>query len=340
MFAARRHRPESALMHHASITSPDHERAYALLRETCGLMRLDDRRAIALRGEDRLAWLQGQATNDLRDLTAGASRAFCLVKPTGQIEAICQVWAFPDRLVLTTEAACAPAVLDRIARMVVIEDVTGEELPCDIWSAQGPAATRTLAGLVALPRLDAGEAELGGEPARLLRSDRTGMGGWDLLLSAGSRAAAVLQGRIEAIDPAVWRLAELEAGKPRFGVDAGAKTLPPELGPHFEDEHVSYAKGCYTGQEVLMRLRSRGHTNRTWRGLLAASPIDEGDRVAHPARADAGVVTSAGVSPVYGLIGAAMLRNEAAAPGDAVTVHTADGPVRAEVAAMPILRAR
>ncbi|MFX6234584.1 tRNA-modifying protein YgfZ, partial [Acinetobacter baumannii] len=66
---------------------------------------------------------------------------------------------------------------------------------------------------------------------------------------------------------------ELRAGNPRLGGDTTQKTLPPELGPAFESRTVSYTKGCYMGQEVLMRIHSRGHTNRTWVCLTSAEPL-------------------------------------------------------------------
>ena len=87
-----------------------------------------------------------------------------------------------------------------------------------------------------------------------------------------------------------------------------------------------------------MRLHSRGHTNKTWMGLIADAPLEVGAPVRHSRRPEAGEVTSAAFSPVHGYIGAAILRNEAAYDGEWVTVETSEGPVEAEVREMPILR--
>lgn len=65
--------------------------------------------------------------------------------------------------------------------------------------------------------------------------------------------------------------------QPEFGVDTHEKTLPPELGPLFEEKYLNYNKGCYTGQEVLQRIHSRGHTNRTWTVFRSSSPEIKGD---------------------------------------------------------------
>jgi folate-binding protein YgfZ len=222
---------------------------------------------IEVTGADRLAWLQGQSTNDLRSVSSGIEADFCVCRPTGQMLAVCRLWEVGDRAYLAAEAACLPAVLERFETMVVMEDVAARDA-----TPLFPPAT------------------------------------------ALSKA------------PEARRLC---LGIPLRGVDWDEKTLPPELGPGFEASHVSYTKGCYTGQEVLMRIHSRGHTNRTWMGLIAGGPIAPGDVVEHESRAEAGRVTSAAVSPELGWIGAAMLRNEAAREGSKVKVRPSDGLVSA-----------
>lgn len=305
------------------------------LRHGCGLRLLADRTVIVLRGQDAKGWLQGQATQDLRPLNPGGSSAFCLCSATGQLRAICQVWALHDRLIVTTESSTAAALSERVEHMVILEDVRSSQPPVELWSLQGPGATAALSRLADPPKLDAGDAGIAGAPVALLRSMRTPKGGWDIVAPLGSAVGAALRELAEETAGADWRAAEIEAGIPRFGIDADAKTLPPELGPAFEEAHISYAKGCYMGQEVLMRMHSRGHTNRTWRGLLTADRVEAGATVEHPARKDAGRVTSACTSPAHGPIATAMLRNEAARVGDRVIIHHAGAEIEAEVLELP-----
>jgi folate-binding protein YgfZ len=130
------------------------------------------------------------------------------------------------------------------------------------------------------------------------------------------------------VDAASYEAARIERGVPKRGVDYTNKTLPAELGHMFELEHVSYSKGCYVGQEVLMRIHSRGHTNKTWVGLLLDEAVQPGSAVSSEARKDAGVVTSAAISPQLGPIAGAMLRNEASREGAKVKVGNAMGRVR------------
>lgn len=113
--------------------------------------------------------------------------------------------------------------------------------------------------------------------------------------------------RGEATSPEGWRLFLLDRESPNWLYDFKEKTLPPELGEAFIREHVSYTKGCYTGQEVLQRIHSRGHTNRTWRvyqhdaELLEKEGFTQTNQAEHP--------------DGYWLVGGYQ-RNESAEPGD------------------------
>ena len=309
---------------------------YDLLRDSSAIVELPPLAVIELSGEDRKGWLQGQATNDVRQLDLGASTRFCICEPTGQIISICEIWSLKDRFILTCPRAVVDAVLQRVEAMVVMEDVAARDLTAEfeLISVQGPQATRALGDHFSLPLLDAAETEFEKASILTLRSDRTGSGGWDLLIPVTARKAQVaIRKAFTAVSLDVYLVARLEAGVPLHDIDYTAKTMPPELGVAFEASHVDYRKGCYTGQEILMRLHSRGHTNRTWMGLRAEAPLEVGAVVRHAGN-EVGAVTSAGFSPDYGYIGAAMLRNQAAVERETVDA----GGVSAEVRRMPFLR--
>jgi folate-binding protein YgfZ len=316
-------------------------RDYDRLRDDCGLLDLPGLGLVSLTGDDRKGWLQGQVTNDVRRLEPGNSSSFCLCSVTGQIQAVVDSWAVRDQIVMTTARETLPAVLRRAEEMVILEDVVAEDSggAYRLLSIQGPAASRRLGELVHLPSLDAGESRLGDVEVLCLRSDRTGMGGWDVWVPTEAKEAIrTLEEAFEPVGHDAYNIARLEAGIAFHGADFTERTLPPEMGPAFEAKHVSYSKGCYMGQEVLMRIHSRGHTNKRWVGLLAEAPLDLGATVAHVRRPDAGTITSAAFSPDYGHIGAAMIRNDFAEHGETVRVITERGEVEAEVRLMPILR--
>lgn len=316
-------------------------RSYDLLRGACGRYELNQSALIEFRGEDRKAWIQGQITNDLRSIVLGGSLSFCFCSPTGQIVSTGDLWNLPDRYLVRIPKAAHNDVLQRCEQMIVMEDVQYADLSTEyrLISIQGPTATDELREIVSLPNLDAGVTEYDGLEVIVLRSNRTGMGGWDLLLPrSATKEAQKIESRFEPINDEAYNIARLEFGNPRFGIDMNQKTLPPELGPAFDAKNVSYKKGCYTGQEVLMRLHSRGHTNKTWVGLIAEDPIPVGASVIHMGRNDVGSVTAAAESPTLGFIGAAFVRNEAAFDREPVEIKTEEGKFEAEIRHMPLWR--
>jgi folate-binding protein YgfZ len=130
------------------------------------------------------------------------------------------------------------------------------------------------------------------------------------------------------LDEAIWETLRVEAGRPAFGIDMDEDTLPVEAGIH--PRAIDYDKGCYTGQEVIVRIRDRGHVNRHLRGLRLgdAPPSARGAELFAPSiRGDAvvGAVTSAVRSPRVGeTIGLGYVRREIE-PGQEVRVAGPDG---------------
>lgn len=316
------------------------ERSYTLLRESCGLLTSSPIRLIEVKGDDRKAWLQGQITNDMRQLGPAGSMGACMCSPTGQMVAALRLWHLNDAYFLATHRDALQAVMGRFDQMVIMEDVEARSMDeLQLASVQGPEATRWLAERLDLPTMDAAYAPLGPHQILALRADHSGLGGWDLWYApeAAKDVATLLQ-ELEPIDDSGLKIAQLESGIPRWNQDMNAKTLPPEMGPAFSSRMIHYQKGCYTGQEVLMRIHSRGHTNKTWVGLYTDEVVPEGSLVRFGSRDDAGVVTASGFSPKLGPIAAAMMRNEAAHDGEVVVVQTPNGPVESEVRAMPLFR--
>lgn len=283
------------------------------LREAAACRALPDERLIWLLGDDAHAWLQGQVTQDVRDLST--AKQFCLCEPTGQLLAIGRAWMHEGRIAIVLDAKCLPPFEDRVERMVISEDVRLESDPRRCVTIQGPEAVAPFGN------------------ALVLSSDRTGSGGFDIW----SEDDAVPP-NLPMVSDEAWNVITLEAGIPILGVDTNAKTLPPELGPAFESAAISYTKGCYTGQEVLMRIHSRGHTNRVWRVILCHEHVLVGGSVFADDRVEAGVVTRFGFSPRFGWIAAAMLRKEASDPGCIVQVDGPNGAVEGVVRVMPLFQ--
>lgn len=322
-------------------TTSESLEGYDLLRDGCGLYEPTHLTPILFRGDDRKGWLQGQVTNNLRSFDIGTATAFAFCEVTGHLASVADAWSLPDTIAATVPSPTVDAVAHRVSSMVVLEDVTFENASRThkVLSIQGPQATRRLGEMIPLPSLDAGTATLEGADIYVLRSNRTGMGGWDLWIpSLKRKALKTIRDAFPRVSDAAYDVARLEAGIPRWGEDIEGRVFPAELGSHFLSRHVNFNKGCYLGQEVIMRMHSRGHTNKTWVGLVAEGPFAVGDVIHHARKGEVGRVSSAGFSPDYGHIGAAIVRNEAAFEREIVRIKTGSGAVEAEVHQMPILR--
>lgn len=278
---------------------------------------------VDLTGSDAREWLQGQVTQDLRTLTPGGSTRACLCKPTGQILGHLEVWDLGATLRLLIHQRELPALLTRIEEAVIMEDVEAVVVP---------ARVKHLYGELLAPENRPPDDRLPKRDFMRWRT-RTGVPGVDFVLVESAPPPVEPGEHALPSDPLLFDVLTLAAGEPIPGVDTNEKTLPPELGPAFEAATTSYRKGCYTGQEVLMRIHSRGHTNRTWRGLLSTLPLENGARVLADG-AQVGNVTRAGVHPTLGPIAAAFLRREA--DGKVLTVETTAGTAAVEARDLPL----
>ena len=234
--------------------------------------------AVRITGTDRIPFVHGQSTNDVRGLpTPGAQRALIL-NAKGQIEFDVRVFKRTDDLYLQTAPGLASQVLERLKRYVVFDDVQLEDISDKIRVVHltGPALLEAAARLgfdLDGPNVQQLHSEFG---ATLLTTkiDR-GLGiGLDIHVLASK--AEMLQQWLETIG--LTQLENLEqarilAGIPEAHSDHFLGTLPQETGLEFA---VSYKKGCYIGQEIMARLEARGHTNRNLARIHSSEKLEAG----------------------------------------------------------------
>lgn len=314
------------------------EEEYHALRESVAWIDFPDLSLLKISGEDRKIWLQGQVTNDVRDFEDGGFVSCCLLSPTGQVVSDLKIWAFADFYVVILPAICKERALKRMHQALIIEDVRIEDLSSEfgVVSVQGPKATDVLGEEIEIPRLNCGMVDFSSSRGYLLRSDRSGSGGWDLCFRAESLSD--VRKVLKDVKPAgrgAWEICRVEAGIPVYGKEINENTLVMELGEKFISENVSFEKGCYTGQEVVMRIHARGHVNKSLVGIVCEKSVSSGAKVSHAEREDAGVVTSAVESPVYGAIALAILRKEAMRYGESVVILEGEDRVGGEVKRLP-----
>jgi folate-binding protein YgfZ len=319
---------------------------YRAAREGVAIVDRSDVGIVEVTGRDRTKFLHALLTNDVASLQPGEGCAAALLDVHGKVQVTLLVWVFDDRVwLLTPPGMGEPTVtaLDHylFAEKVVLEDVSGQHA---LLMVLGPAADETVKRVTGVSAPDAAwshvAAAMDGVAVRVVRGGGE-LGEREVWLVAAAAQRARLSRALtdvgaQPIGDAAIESLRLEAGTPRFGADVDATVLLPEIP---SDRLVSHTKGCYPGQEVVVRIRDRGHVNRHLRGLVL-----EADTV--PPRgaeivADGGVVghvTSATRS--LGLarpIALAFIRRQYV-PGARVSVRDGDGMLPATISDLPFAR--
>jgi len=313
------------------------------VRRCGGWFRLVERGVLAVSGADRRRWLNGMLTNDVARLHPGASASGCyalLLTSQGRIVADLHVLAVGEEFWLECERRFIPKVKAQLARYIVADAVELADRSAELlrYAVEGARAPELLRALnPAAPELAADACasfEVATVPYVVAAFGFSGAPAFQFFVPAEhavsfeleiSRAAGTLQflrARPEALE-----ILRIESGSPRLGYELGEEVLPPEA--HLE-RALSTTKGCYTGQEVVARLASRGQVKHELVGLqfpsgelpdLPCSLEVEGRRV--------GELTSATHSLRLGAIALAFVRREFAQPGSMLTAGGRAAVVRA-----------
>jgi aminomethyltransferase len=320
---------------------------YDAVRTGVGAIDRSDRGVLDVTGRDRAAFLHALLTNEIKALAAGQGCAATLLDVHGKVQVTLLVWVLEDRIVLVTPPGMAGTtyeMLDRylFAEKVVLEDVTASRALLLLAGPGAPALVERVAELAppetpwsniagavagAEVRLVRGAGETGAPEVWIMTAAETFARVWDAVITAGARPVG--QAAVETL--------RIEAGTPRFGQDVGPTVLLPEI-PF--DTLVSHTKGCYPGQEVVVRIRDRGHVNRHLRGLvLDGGEAPEAGADVWAGDAAIGRVTSATRSPALGRpIALAFVRRQHAAAGTRVEVRGGGQVVGATVSDLPFRR--
>jgi folate-binding protein YgfZ len=302
---------------------------YAAARNGVALIDTNFRAVFALSGPDRVRYLNAVTSGNIRDLAPGQSVLGLLLNAQGHMLAELITLALEDRLLVLGQAFLRQRTFEILEKFIIMDDatLTDETAQTGTLAIEGPKAPELVRELLRIEYAQlpsAGHAattvEISGAaiPCRILRHSLFGFPGAELLMARAALPAAweALSDAVSARggSPIGYRaldMLRLEAGIPWFGTDFDEHHIPQEAG--IESTHLSFTKGCYTGQEIVERVRSRGHVNRRLAGLLfgSADAPKPGTAILAADGTEAGQVTSAAFSPVAGkAIGMAYLRRE------------------------------
>jgi aminomethyltransferase len=311
------------------------------VRRAAGLFRLSSgpgsRGVIAVTGSDARRWLDGMVTNDVTRLAAAGPANGCyaaLLTQKGRILADLHVLARPDGFWLETAASAVPDLIARLERYVVADDVKLAALDLVRLGVEGPAATSVIARasqidpaqLASLPAESWTTLSIGGVETVAARFGWSGEDAWQLFVPGGGERAgtggeqpvvAALreagQGALALPSNETLSVLRIEAGIPAIGSELNEEVFPDEARL---ESAISRKKGCYTGQEIVARLYSRGAVNHLLVSLRfeGSAPPPPGSKLFADDRAT-GEVTSACLSPTAAAIGLGYVRRDHAAPG-------------------------
>jgi folate-binding protein YgfZ len=324
---------------------PEITEEYAAARRGVALFDRSALGKVTVTGRDRLSFLQGMLTNDVKALAPGQGAPAAFLDAHGKVMALLVVYAATDQVLIELPAQMTAKTLETLDHFLISEKAYFEaaDEAFAILSLQGPGAKAALEGLTGRP-IDLApyahvEVEIAGGPVRVINRAEGPGPGFHCWIPAehaeGARAAMQAAGAVPA-GAAALEILRLEAGQPWYPQDVDASVIFPETRL---ESFVSFTKGCYIGQETVARVKYRGHVNRALSGLVV-----EGDRVPETGArvvvdgTDVGRVTSAARSIALGRpIALGYVRREHFEPGTAVTVVDAGGEQPARVSALPFV---
>ncbi|MGH7507215.1 MAG: YgfZ/GcvT domain-containing protein [Longimicrobiales bacterium] len=310
---------------------------YVAAREGAAVIERTDRALVRVTGREPVKMIHGLVTNDVAGAPDGAGVYALLLTPKGKMLADLRIFRRPDGLLLECAAAARSNVTDTMrkfvpplfARWAALDDH-------GVLGVYGPHAREVAGRALAVDLADdvAEHAFVVAPHAAgdvlITRTRYAGVHGWDLLApspalepmrAALAEAGAVTAG-LDALD-----VLRMEAGRPRWGAELTEDVIPLEAG--LRESAISEKKGCYTGQEVIIRILHRGHVNWQLRGMLLGEvePPAPGTQLIDPSEGKKlARITSAVVSPRFGqTIALGYARRELTLPAK-LRLERADGP--------------
>jgi folate-binding protein YgfZ len=299
---------------------------YQALRDHAAWLDLSARGKIRVSGEDRARLLHAMTTNHVQQLLPGTGCYAFFLNAQGRILADVNLFCFDDHFLLDTEPETRRKLFEHLDRYIIADDVTlndDTDLVATI-SVEGPDAAQVLAKLGA-PIPETLYSTATWNTSAVARVDSTGSGGFsiftpiddkprviELLESAGAIAAS----------PEDARIVRIENGHPRYGEEITERFLVQETG---QLQAVHFNKGCYLGQEIVERVRSRAQIHRILRHLeIDSSEVPAAGTKLKSGDADAAEIVSAAFSPALNkVVAMAYVRTPQSEPGTELTLGDA-----------------
>jgi aminomethyltransferase len=301
---------------------------FQTLLSGCGLYDLSGRAKIAVTGSDRVRWLNGMATNNVRDLAPGHGVYAFLLNAQGRIQADLYVFQRGDSLLVDAERGQREKVLQLFDRYIIADDVEIADVSDKLtaFGLSGPQSRNILerAGItvpdlapleLCSPKCDCACSCL---ECTLLRGDDPAGTSYQIWLAPDrlkSTSDALVAAGAARVGADAQELRRISLGIPTFGRDIRERDLPQETG---QARALNFTKGCYLGQEIVERIRSRGAVHRQFTAFSVEGTLPEAGAKILAGEKDekeVGEITSSAILPLPGggrAVALGYLRREAA----------------------------
>jgi folate-binding protein YgfZ len=321
----------------------DPQAEFVALRGTCGVYDLGFRAKIALTGGDRVRWLNGMVTNNIRDLSVGQGVYAFLLNPQGHILGDMFAYNRGELITIDTDSAQAETLLATFDHYIIMDDVEVTNLSEQLTAlgVSGPKSREVLTSAgFPVPEMRSLQVESitwQGEECTLVRGEDAESESYEIWL-APDRVRflweALLAAGAAPVGSEALEMRRIVSGIPRYGIDIRERDLPQETE---QARALNFNKGCYVGQEIVERIRSRGAVHRKFTGFVAEGmgTISVGLKVAGGGK-DVGDITSVASLRVGArdkTVALGYIRREVGVPGREVTI----GDAKATVVQLPMV---
>lgn len=305
-----------------------------LVHRAAGVLPLSLRR-LSLRGQDRISFLHNVSSNDVKSLRPGQGCETLLLNPKGKIQIPFAVTVADDSADLWVEDSFSAGLKSAIESAVVMDDVTMQDRAAEyvVFHIAGPKNGDVLTAL-SLPAPAVPELSwLSQGETVVMRRRRTVESGVDIVCPAGQAETlfdrlclAARDARGGPVGSIAQDILRIEAGIPAFGVDFMKDDFPQEAS--LEARAVSFTKGCYTGQEVVARIKTYGGVHHRLVGLVMDAPAPAPGETIYQGTDEAGQITSAARSlKLARTVALARVATALSSAGTVLRVSSPDGPV-------------
>ncbi len=315
---------------------------YSAVRDCAGIARLEDRILIRVVGSDRVAFMHGMCSQDVKSLAAGAVAPALILNERAHLIADFFLYAEPDALLIEIDRRLWLAARDHLERLLVADDVEFETLDeTAVLDLEGPLSGRAAAAVAGAGVADLVEWQhVKADGLTIANLPRYGTHAYSIIAPRaiiGDLSARILAApdrpKASRVTPETLEIVRVENGRAAVGIDTNEKTIALEARL---EPAISFNKGCYVGQETIERATARGGIRKKLYGLgIAGNRLPASGAAVIFEEKEVGRLTSVVRSPRFGAIGLAIIHQQAWTAGATVALHADNGEFSATVSDLP-----